>query len=186
MLVADTGGDRLSDWSGEFNSFLVPFSPFGMATVARDIAPAMKDLIVQFAKSEGADPYVGALYGADPARNGEPFGELGEVTQQDAAWGDQHGSPRDPQPGNSHGKRDVLRTSGVLPIGSGLDHTPSYSRLMPPAAVAAALAALDPTLAGPAYVSSATVAGASFTVHGPTGATATLTVSDGVHSVLRR
>src|SRR6185369_1749724 len=43
--------------------------------------------------------------------NGEPWGELGLVLQKDAAWGDQHGGPSDPQPGNSTGQRDVLRTA---------------------------------------------------------------------------
>jgi hypothetical protein len=28
-MIANTGGDRLIDWVGEFNSYLVPFSPFG-------------------------------------------------------------------------------------------------------------------------------------------------------------
>ena len=31
VLIANTGGDRLIDWIGEFNSYLVPFAPFGMA-----------------------------------------------------------------------------------------------------------------------------------------------------------
>ena len=65
------------------------------------------------------------IYSSDPARNGEPFGELGLVTQQDAAWGDQHGGPRDPQPGHEHNHRDIHRTTNVLPIGSGPDVTPT-------------------------------------------------------------
>ena len=28
VLIGNTGGDRLIDWSGEFNSYLVPFAPF--------------------------------------------------------------------------------------------------------------------------------------------------------------
>jgi hypothetical protein len=51
--------------------------------------------------------------GGDLARNGEPFGELGLVKQQDFAWRDQTGAPDDPQPGNiPGGKRDVLRSAG--------------------------------------------------------------------------
>ena len=60
-------------------------------------------------KSDGADPTLAAQYGSDPARNGEPFGELGLVDQQDAAWGDQHGEPRDPQPGNEPGTATSTR-----------------------------------------------------------------------------
>ena len=33
------------------------------------------------------------------------------MLQKDAAWRDQHGGPSDPQPGNSQGARDVLRTA---------------------------------------------------------------------------
>src|SRR5262245_18373077 len=35
VLIANTGGDRLFDWGGEFNSFVVPFSAFGNPTVHR-------------------------------------------------------------------------------------------------------------------------------------------------------
>ena len=50
--------------------------------------------------------------GADPARNGEPEGELGVVIQKDFAWQDQTGAPDDPQPGNiPGGPRDVLRAA---------------------------------------------------------------------------
>ena len=47
------------------------------------------------------------------ARNGEPNGELGLVTQKDhGLWQEQTGSPTDPQAGNiPGGKRDVLRTA---------------------------------------------------------------------------
>ena len=128
VLLANTGGDRLLDWSGEFDSYLVPFDPFGMATISRDPAPHTEDLLYAFSKSEGADPLLASVYSSDPTRNGEPFGEIGLVNHQDAAWGDQHGGPRDPQPGHEHGHRDVLRTSGVLPIGSGPGHDPVRGR----------------------------------------------------------
>ena len=51
------------------------------------------------------------------ARNGEPFGEIGLVNQQDAAWGAQHGAPRDPQPGNTKAQRDVRISAGQHVIG---------------------------------------------------------------------
>ena len=43
VLIGNTGGDRLMDWVGEFNSFLVPFAPFGMATVSRTLQPQLAE-----------------------------------------------------------------------------------------------------------------------------------------------
>jgi Ca2+-binding RTX toxin-like protein len=113
VLIANTGGDRLIDWSGEFNSYLVPFSPFGVATVSRMMQPALPEFLYALSASDGADPTRASdIAGADPARNGEPWGELGLVLQKDAAWKDQHGGPADPQPGNIGGtQRDVLRSA---------------------------------------------------------------------------
>jgi hypothetical protein len=116
VLVANTGGDRLQDWTGEFNSFIVPYHPFGEPTVKRTLQPAMEVFMYALAKSQGADPTLAAQYGGDPARNGEPFGELGMVRQQDAAWNDQHGGPRDPQGPNAKAKRDVHPAAGVQPL----------------------------------------------------------------------
>ncbi len=119
VLIANTGGDRLIDWGGEFNSYLVPFAPFGMATVSRTVQPQLPEYLYALSASDGADPFLAAHYGSDPTRNGEPFGELGIVLQHDAAWGDQNGKPRDPQAGNTPGgQRDVLRTAGNKPINS--------------------------------------------------------------------
>jgi Ca2+-binding RTX toxin-like protein len=107
ILIANTGGDRLIDWSGEFNSFLVPFSPFGASTITRAAQPGLVEFLYALSKSDGADQTLALDYASDPLRNGEPFGELGLVKQGDSAWGDQHGGPADPQPGNSNGSRDV-------------------------------------------------------------------------------
>src|SRR6185437_10916554 len=123
VLIGNTGGDRLIDWSGEYNSYLVPFSPFGAATVSRSLQPALFDFLYQLSASDGADAPRAADTGSDPARNGEPKGELGLVLQQDAAWGDQHGGPSDPQPGNGHATRDVLR-SASFDSGSASGFTP--------------------------------------------------------------
>ncbi|HEX5857107.1 MAG TPA: hypothetical protein VFY91_03265, partial [Microbacterium sp.] len=113
VLIANTGGDRLIDWVGEFNSYLVPFSPFGLGTVSRQVAPGVYDFLYRLAAAQGADFTIAQLAGDMSApRNGEPFGEIGLVTQQDAFWQDQTGGPRDPQPGNvPGGKRDVLRSA---------------------------------------------------------------------------
>jgi hypothetical protein len=78
--------------------------------------PALADFMLALSKSQGADPTLAALYGGDIDRNGEPFAELGMVRQGDAAWGDQHGGPRDPQPGNGKAKRDVLVSAGAQPL----------------------------------------------------------------------
>ncbi len=112
VLLANTGGDRLIDWAGEFNSYLVPFAPFGMATVSRALQPQLQEFLYALSASDGADPTRASDTGAEAVRNGEPQGELGLVLQKDAAWQDQTGSPRDPQPGNiGGGQRDVLRSA---------------------------------------------------------------------------
>ncbi|MGZ4378037.1 MAG: FIMAH domain-containing protein, partial [Gaiellaceae bacterium] len=112
VMIANTGGDRLIDWVGEFNTYLVPFAPFGMATVSRTLQPQLAEFLYALSKADGADFTRAADTGADPARNGEPEGELGVVRQQDFAWHDQTGAPSDPQAGNiPGGKRDVLRTA---------------------------------------------------------------------------
>jgi Ca2+-binding RTX toxin-like protein len=111
VMIANTGGDRLIDWTGEYNSFLVPFSPFGLATISRTLQPSLMDFLYALSASDGADFTRAADTGSDPARNGEPYGELGLVLQHDAAWNDQHGGPSDPQAGNSSGQRDVLRSA---------------------------------------------------------------------------
>lgn len=112
VLIGNTGGDRLIDWVGEFNSYLVPFAPFGMATVSRTLQPQLAEFLYALSAADGADPTRDTDTGADPLRNGEPFGELGLVRQQDFAWQAQTGAPDDPQAGNiPGGKRDVLRSA---------------------------------------------------------------------------
>jgi Ca2+-binding RTX toxin-like protein len=115
VLIGNTGGDRLIDWVGEFNSYLVPFAPFGMATVSRTLQPQLAEFLYTLSASDGADPTRWNDTNADPAlryRNGEPEGELGVVRQKDFAWQTQTGAPADPQAGNIPGGfRDVLRTA---------------------------------------------------------------------------
>jgi Ca2+-binding RTX toxin-like protein len=112
VLIANTGGDRLIDWAGEFNSYLVPFAPFGLGTVSRALAPQISEFLYQLSASDGADPTRANDEGSDLLRNGEPAGELGLVRQQDPDWQDQTGAPADIQPGNiPGGSRDVLRSS---------------------------------------------------------------------------
>jgi Ca2+-binding RTX toxin-like protein len=112
VLIANTGGDRLIDWAGEFNSYLVPFAPYGMATISRTVQPQLPEYLYALSMSDGVDMTRAADTGNDPARNGEPEGELGLIRQKDAAWKDQTGAPADPQAGNiAGGKRDVLRSA---------------------------------------------------------------------------
>jgi len=99
VLIANTGADRMFDWGGEFNSYFVPFSPFGQPTIYR--SPGNNPHIENFLLD------LGAASGADQTLI-EPDGELGLVTSADPQWGDQHGPPRDPQPGNIPGvQRDT-------------------------------------------------------------------------------
>jgi hypothetical protein len=124
VLIANTGGDRLIDWVGEYNSYLVPFSEFGMATVSRTLQPQLHFFLYAESLSDGVDatrfsdlnggaaPPSPKNNDPNPGRNGEPAGELGLVLQQDAAWHTQTGAPTDPQAGNTPGtQRDVLRSA---------------------------------------------------------------------------
>jgi Ca2+-binding RTX toxin-like protein len=112
VLMANTGGDRLTDWAGEFNSYIVPYAPFGFFAISRAPQPQLMQFLYDLSESDGADPTRPSDTGADPARNGEPEGELGLVMQQDFGWRNQTGAPDDPQPGNiPGGSRDVLRSA---------------------------------------------------------------------------
>jgi hypothetical protein len=112
VLIANTGGDRLIDWVGEYNSYLVPFAPFGAATVSRTLQPALPEFLYALSKADGADQSQSRDTGESALRNGEPEAELGVVLQKDFAWKDQTGAPSDPQAGNiPGGKRDVLRSA---------------------------------------------------------------------------
>jgi Ca2+-binding RTX toxin-like protein len=96
-IIGNTFGDRLIDWTGEFNSYIVPFNPFGIDTVCRNLQPALMDFLYDLSASDGADPTRADDTGEDSKRNGEPYGELGLVMQKDDDWKDQHGKPGDPQ-----------------------------------------------------------------------------------------
>jgi Ca2+-binding RTX toxin-like protein len=114
ILIGNTGGDRLIDWVGEWNTYLVPFSPFGIATVSRQNNPALPEFLYALSASDGADATRDTDTGADvtrPGRNGEYEGEMGLIVQQDHGyWQEQTGGPTDPQAGNiPGGARDVLR-----------------------------------------------------------------------------
>jgi hypothetical protein len=118
VLIGNTAGDRLIDWNGEFNSYWMPYNPFGLPAVSRGMAPALEAFLLALSKSQGADPTLAAQYGGTADRNGEPFGETGMTRQGDAAQGDQNGGPRDPQGPVVNAKQDVRVSTGVQPLGS--------------------------------------------------------------------
>jgi hypothetical protein len=111
VMIANTGADRLIDWAGEFNTYLVPFAIFGPPTVSRALPPSLFDFLYDLSASDGADLTRAADEGStNDGRNGEPFGELGLVTQKDFDWQAQTGAPADVQPGNiPGGERDVVQ-----------------------------------------------------------------------------
>ncbi len=131
VMIGNTNGDRLIDWTGEYNTFITPFSQFGVASVSRLLQPSLPEYLLALAESNGADMTLAAQYGTDAARNGEPYGELGMVLQHDAEWQAQNGGPRDPQGGNlPGGKVDVRVSAGVQPLamlaGGGQASTTDY------------------------------------------------------------
>nr|HQH73949.1 hypothetical protein [bacterium] len=105
VLIANTGADRLLDWVGEFNSFIVPFSPFGGFTITRSPSPNIEEFLYDLAESDGADQTRVSTGSKAADRHGEPFGELGLVKQSDDIWQEQTGGPADPQAGNNPGEK---------------------------------------------------------------------------------
>jgi hypothetical protein len=105
ILIASSAGDIMLDWTGEFNSYIVPTSKFGPGTVIRYSNNAIVAFLYLLGLSSGMDATAGMkVPGADPARYFEPYGELGLVLQGDVLDNDV-GAPRDPQPGNKGGKK---------------------------------------------------------------------------------
>lgn len=139
VLILNTGADRAEDWVGEYNAFVVPFAPFGNGQVERSVPPAKFEFFYLLGESTGADQtrvgnltVNGQTVFADPARRGEPFGELGLVTQKDKtapfAWGDQNGAPIDNQAGNTPGGKRDTRGDG---LSGGTSNTSAVSTATP-------------------------------------------------------
>ena len=112
VLIADTGNARMMDWTGEFNSFIVPFSPFGEPTVERSFSPWHRDFIKALSIAGGAD---------QTFTPNTPLDEIALSTPQDNFWNDQHGGPRDPQPGNVPGVKIDFRQQVDLGTGCPCD-----------------------------------------------------------------
>ena len=80
--------------------------------ISRLLLPGLPEYLYALSMADGADRARGGLAGAGPVfsegtsitgRHGEPYGEIGLVTQQDPFWQAQSGAPDDPQPGNDRG-----------------------------------------------------------------------------------
>ncbi len=106
VMISSSEGDRMVDWTGEYNSYIVPSAKFGPGGVFRYSNNAIEAFLYELAISGGADANAGSYVdGADPARYYEPYGEIGLVTVKDPYASDLNGAPRDPQPGNKGGTK---------------------------------------------------------------------------------
>ena len=54
MALSGDGGDRIIDWTGEFNSYVVPFAPFGAFTISRALLPQLRDYLYDLSEGDGA------------------------------------------------------------------------------------------------------------------------------------
>ena len=84
VLIANTAQDRMFDWHGEFNSFIVPFAPFGQPTVNRQFSPDTRELMRELAYAAGVDVTLTPF---------EPFDEIALVEPGDAALPGPDGRP---------------------------------------------------------------------------------------------
>ena len=112
VMLANSGLDRMVDWHGEFNTYIVPFSRFGLPTVVRAGNPHYRQFIEDLGFGSGIDTSLT-----------EPNGELGMSQHGNT------GGPRDPQAGNGRGPYDndgapeddtekILTPHGSTPGGS--------------------------------------------------------------------
>jgi hypothetical protein len=83
VLIANIIGDRLIDWVGDFNIYVLPYTSFGAPTISRKPKQDLFEFLYDLSKSDGADQTLGDS--GDP-RNGEPNGELGLVAKKDPDW----------------------------------------------------------------------------------------------------
>jgi Ca2+-binding RTX toxin-like protein len=102
VMIANTSSDRLYDWTGEFDTYVVPFSPNGAPTINRDPSPSVRAFLTAASLADGADP-------TRPA--GSRHNEIGMADQASPDWGAQHGAPRDPQ---TAGHGSAARDTGSL------------------------------------------------------------------------
>src|SRR5262249_23333527 len=130
VMIADSGYDRMYDWGGEFNSFVVPFARFGEPTVNRLPNPHIQAFLTSLAAAAGTDQAV-----VDPNFVAGDA-EIALFDQSSPLWGANHGAPRDPQPGNNpKGNYDAAGSpeddTVLAPLQTAAGSTPTSGR--PPA-----------------------------------------------------
>ncbi len=86
FMIANTSGDRLVDWNGDFNEYFVPYRNAGAPTVIDTYALTLETFILRVAAADGVDRTRAAdvdpvlvLNGIPVSVAGEPYGELGLV-----------------------------------------------------------------------------------------------------------
>ncbi|MBV8479360.1 MAG: hypothetical protein JOY72_03570 [Actinobacteria bacterium] len=104
ILIGNTSADTLIDWNQPNDAvFVLPFQGNGHPnTVIHDPNPNNAQVVLDIALALGDDP----LTTGDPARDGEPYGELGMVEPGDALW---------PSPPNGPGPSLGQRLQQALP-----------------------------------------------------------------------
>ena len=107
VLIANTKSDRLIDWVGEFNSYLVPFNQFGASTVWRASAPAVRQFLYDLSKGRRCRP--DPRPGRRPQRRALRRARADQLRRR-RVGGPARG-PDDPQPGNG----------GTFSLGDGHD-----------------------------------------------------------------
>ena len=105
ILIGNTSEDELFGWSDDV--FVLPFNHAGDDTVIDNPNPTAAQFVLNLALSLGDDP----VTTGDPARDGEPYGELGMVLPSDSLW------PRPPHWGPTLGDelQDALPCIGTQP-----------------------------------------------------------------------
>jgi Ca2+-binding RTX toxin-like protein len=177
VLIANTGADRLIDWSKRFNTFVVPVLPTVTApmvaapTVLRDPTPPLVNLLLELGRSGGADQSISVE--ADAL-----YAELGLVTIEDGPiWNAQiwQGLDRDPRPANLFAGIDTLGAlearpaapKRVTPTSSTLALTPTFTWTAVPGATGYEIR-IDRLYASPGTVlRDASATGTSYTVSTP-------------------
>ncbi|MEJ8562140.1 hypothetical protein QTO30_13515 [Yoonia sp. GPGPB17] len=86
FMIANTSGDRLVDWNGDFNEYFVPYRNAGVPTVINSFNTALETYIIRVATADGVDQTRAAdvdpiltADGTPLSTAGEPYGELGLI-----------------------------------------------------------------------------------------------------------
>lgn len=84
IMIANTSGDRIIDWTGDFNETFLPYTAAEAPTIITIYTPDLADYAQEMGVSGGSDPTraadadrILADRGLPASTNGEPYGELG-------------------------------------------------------------------------------------------------------------